>query len=277
MKLLTFQITLPDHIKTGHTGKDAVLTVYLRSPLAGDPDKKRPAILICPGGGYRRLSDREAEPIAMQYLAMGYHAMVLEYSVAPNTFPTALLELATAMALIREHAGAWSVDSDRIIVSGFSAGGHLACSLGVFWDRDFVAAPLSLIPEQIKPNGLILCYPVISSGPDCHRDSFLNLLGRQAEDSEARDQVSLELQVGPQMPGTFLWHTWTDQSVPVENSLLLAQACAKAGVNLEMHLYPIGIHGLALAAEDSAEPGHKQVEPQCQSWIPLAKTWLQNL
>lgn len=277
MKLQTFQITLPDALAAGHTGAPATLTVYLRTPLACAPDRKRPAVLICPGGAYLRVSDREAEPVAMQYLSMGYHAMVLDYSVSPNTFPTALLELAASIALIREHASRWAVDTDKIIVSGFSAGGHLACSLGVFWNQDFVSVPLGLTAEQIRPNGLILCYPVISSGPDCHRDSFKHLLAENSDDDRARKAVSLELHVGPHVPKTFLWHTWTDQSVPVENSILLAQAYAKAGVNLEMHLYPTGVHGLSLATGDTSEPDGKYVETQCQSWMPLVKTWLEHL
>lgn len=273
MELKTFRITLPDIPAAAHTGEPATLTVYLRTPLACAPDRKRAAVVICPGGAYLRVSDREAEPVAMQYLAMGYHAMVLDYSVTPNTFPTALLELASSVALIREHAAEWSVDPGKIIVSGFSAGGHLACSLGVFWNQNFVTDPLGLTAEHVKPNALILCYPVITSGPDCHRDSFKHLLAEDSNDSRIRESVSLELHVGPHVPKTFLWHTWTDQSVPVENSLLLAQAYARAGINLEMHLYPTGVHGLSLATEDTSEPDGRYTEPQCQSWMPLVKTW----
>ena len=275
MKLLSFPIMLPEAAAAGHSGESATLTVYLRSALACAPDRVRPAILICPGGSYLRVSDREGEPVAMQYLAMGYHVMVLDYSVAPDTFPTALLELAASVALIREHAGKWLVDPNRIIVSGFSAGGHLACSLGVFWNRDFVSGALNLTPAQVRPNGLILCYPVISSGLHCHRNSFECLLGPEAGDKKAREAVSLELQVSSDMPKTFLWHTWTDQSVPVENSLLLAGACAKADVNLEMHLYPVGAHGVSLATEDVSEPDGTYVVEQCQSWMPLVKKWLE--
>ena len=111
-------------------GGPADLTAYILEPVDGILDKKRPAVLLCPGGGYRTLSTREDQPIAMKYLAAGFHVFVLHYSLAPDVFPRALMELALAMKVIREHGDEWNVDVDRIAVSGFSAGGHLACCLG---------------------------------------------------------------------------------------------------------------------------------------------------
>lgn len=255
----------------------ATLTVYLLDKLSCNPDKLRPAILICPGGGYIRVSDREATPVATQYLAAGCHAMVLDYTVAPGRFPAALTELAAAVALIRARAAEWLVDPAKIIINGFSAGGHLACSLGAFWNQEVVNAPLKTTPDQIQPNGLILCYPVITAGPDCHAGSFQSLLGDKASDPAARDFVSLEHQVGPHTPKTFLWHTCPDQSVPVTNSLLLAAALLKANIELELHLYPTGSHGLSLATEEVSSSAGEYIAPQCQSWIPLVKTWIQHL
>jgi len=233
--------------------------------------------VICPGGGYEHLADREGEAVAMQYLAMGCHAFVLKYSLAPHRFPAALRELAFLVAMIRQHEEEWQIDGEKIIVSGFSAGGHLACSLGVFWNRELAYGPLGLTKEQIRPNGLILGYPVITAGPWCHEDSVRNLLGEGADDEEKRNLVSLELQVGPHMPKTFLWHTVTDSSVPVQNSLLLVDAMVKNHVNLEFHLYPVGGHGLALATGETAKGQACYVEPQCQSWVSLAKCWIENL
>ncbi|MEY8355100.1 alpha/beta hydrolase [Lachnospiraceae bacterium 54-53] len=255
----------------------ASLSAYILDPVSVGPDRRRPAVLICPGGGYERLSDREDEPVAMQFLSMGYHAFVLHYSVAPDCFPLPQLELASAISHIRSHAGEWLVDPDKIIVAGFSAGGHLACSLGAFWNREFLYGPLKTEPEAIRPDGMILCYPVISSGPCCHAGSFRNLLGKDAGDQEKRRLVSLEHQVGAHTPKTFLWHTATDDAVPVKNSLLLADALTEHGVSVEMHIFPEGRHGLSLANREVSEDDGRYIQPQCQVWISLAKTWMEHL
>ncbi len=160
---------------------------------------------------------------------------------------------------------------------GFSAGGHLACSLGAFWNRELVWGPLGLRAEQIRPAAMLLSYPVITSGPFCHSGSFENLLGEEAQDKEKRHLVSLEHQVGPHTPRTFVWHTAADASVPVQNSLLLAQALAKSGVSVELHIYPEGCHGLSLATEDTSSGKENMIEPRCQSWIKLAGEWLADV
>ena len=205
-------------------GGPADLTAYILEPVDGILDKKRPAVLLCPGGGYRTLSTREDQPIAMKYLAAGFHVFVLHYSLAP-----------------------------------------LYVALGVK-------------PEMIRPDGMILCYPVITSGEYCHKGSFECLMGAEAskKDEKLRRLLSLEYQVGPQVPKTFLWHTWTDQSVPVENSLLLLQALRKAGVNVEAHLYPMGPHGIALGTEETQGIDQKYLEPYCDSWMGLAIRWIEK-
>ena len=236
----------------------------------------RPMILICPGGGYAHVSEREAEPIAMRLLAMGYHAAILKYSIAPAArFPTALLELAQAMKTVREHAGKWHVDTEKIFVMGFSAGGHLAASLGAFWTRKMVYEPVGMKPEQLRPAGLILCYPVICSEENyTHGGSFKNLLGERFE--ELKEELSIEKQAKEQMPPCFIWHTYTDGSVPVENSLLLFAALRKANVSAEMHIYPEGQHGLALG-DDSTSPKDGSMVCECvQSWIDLLGIWLKG-
>lgn len=257
------------------TGK-AVLTCYQLDQVSAAPMRKRPAVIVCPGGGYQWRSDREGEPVALQFMAMGCHAFVMDYSVAPNRFPTALLELAEAVALIREHAVEWTVDPEKIVVCGFSAGGHLACSLGVFWNQRFVYENIGKKAEAVRPNGLILCYPVITSGEFAHEGSLENLVGENAS-QEDKAAFSLEKWVGPHMPGTFLWHTYSDGTVPVENSLLLAMAMKAHGVGLELHIYPHGKHGLSLANEETGGSQKDRIEPECQSWIHLAGTWISNL
>ena len=251
------------------------LTCYLLDSISVNPDILRPAVIVLPGGGYSRRSDRESEPIALQFMAMGCHAFILDYSVDPNRFPTSLRELAEAVAVIRQHGAEWKVDTNKIIPCGFSAAGHLACSLGVFWDRDFVWEAIKSTPEEIRPSGLILNYPVITSGEFKHAGSILSLLGENATKEET-EAVSLENFVTEKIPKTFLWHTYTDAAVPLENSLLLAAAMRRHQVNFELHVYPAGVHGLSLASVETAGSNESLLEPSCQSWISLAKTWLSN-
>ena len=144
----------------------------------------RPVILVCPGGAYGYTSDREAEPLALQFLSMGYHAVVLRYSTAPARFPEALLQLAQAVAILRENASEWGINAEKIVIQGSSAGGHLAACLGVFWNRPFLSMRLGVPAEQIRPNGLMLSYPVITSGKNGHQGSFVNLLGSAYQDLE---------------------------------------------------------------------------------------------
>ena len=165
MKYLTWEIKAPERPGTQNAEKEtASVTAYLLDWSVEERKKVRPAVVVCPGGGYRFVSPREGEPVAMQYLSMGYHVFVLRYSVAPARFPTALWQLALLMSQIREHSEEWAVDPEKIVVSGFSAGGHLACSLGVFWNREFVYGPLGCDAKAIRPDGMILCYPEVITG-----------------------------------------------------------------------------------------------------------------
>ncbi|MCI9336400.1 MAG: alpha/beta hydrolase [Lachnospiraceae bacterium] len=263
----------------------AKLVTYIQDESVEMDIPARPLVLVCPGGAYAFTSDREAEPLALQFLAMGYHAAVLRYSVAPATFPTSVCELAWSIRLIREHAEEWHVNPSRIIVLGCSAGGHLAASMGVFWNRDFLAKALGAEDadhRQWKPDGMILCYPVITSGEFAHRGSFDNVIGdREAEISAmvgapALEALSLESQVSADTPPAFLWHTYTDDAVPVENSLMFVNAMRRAGVAAELHIYPVGGHGLSLANRLTQGQGGSAVQKECSSWISLAHTWIEG-
>lgn len=241
--------------------------------MDGARNRKTPLVLICPGGGYAMTSNREAEPIALQFSSMGYQAAVLRYSCAPAVYPTALCEVAQSVKLIREHAEDWNVDAEKIIVMGFSAGGHLAASYGVFWNELWLTEKMQCDKQLLKPNGLVLCYPVISSKEEiAHQDSIKNLLGESYP--EMKEQVSLEDKVGKHTPKTFLWHTFTDPVVPFWNSFRFAEALGKAGVPMEYHLYPQGGHGLSLANEQTANEEGKGVEKVCQSWVSLLRSWM---
>ena len=252
-------------------------TYFLDSSIEMRPNEKRPVILMCPGGGYEMTSDREAEPMAMQFLAMGYHVAVLRYSVCPVRYPAALLQVAESVLYLKEHADEYNIDPEKIVVQGCSAGGHLAANYGIAWNSPFLTKLMGMEndPERLRVAGLLLCYPVITSGEKAHEESFRNLLGEQYE--EKKKELSLENQVTPDTPPTFLWHTATDETVPVENSLYFFQACLQQGVSAELHIYPVGGHGLSLANEETCRANGIGVQKECQSWISLAHTWLKKI
>lgn len=257
---------------------DTKLITYIQDYYEEIDIRTRPLVLICPGGAYAYTSPREAEAFAMQFLAMGCHAAVLKYSCAPAVYPTALTELATSIALIRRNALEWHVDN--VIVLGCSAGGHLAASMGVFWEENFLAEAVGIKGSDhslLRPDGMILCYPVITSGEFAHRGSMDNLLGpERCKDEEWLDKMSLEKHVSSKTPQAFIWHTFTDGAVPVENSLMFVSALRKAGVNTEFHMYPVGGHGLGLANHLTQNLAGTAIQKECTTWISLAKTWIEN-
>lgn len=261
------------------SGENAKLQTYIIDSSEQMKYNKRPLVLICPGGGYGFVSDREAEVMALQFTAMGYHAAVLTYSTYPVRYPAQILEVAQAWRLIRENAEAWNVLSDKIVILGCSAGGHLAASYSLFCGEDFVTKSVGMTADKLRPAGMILCYPVITSGEFSHRDSFATLLGADYNNllgTEILEKVSLEKQVTENAPPAFIWHTYTDNVVPVENSLLFASALRKHNVNCEMHIFPDGGHGLGLASELSQDSNGWGVQEECKIWIRLAEVWLKN-
>ncbi len=256
----------------------ARLTTYIHNNYEGIEltMPPRPLVILCPGGGYQHLSQREAEIMATQFLAMGYHAAVLWYSVHPAKYPTALTELATAVLTVRQHAEEWYVNPEQIFVLGCSAGGHLAASMGTLWNERFLGEALGLKESEqrlLRPDGMILCYPVITSGEFAHRGSFKFLLGDK--EAELGASLSLEDRVTDQTPPAFIWHTFEDGSVPVENSLLLATNLRRAGVPFELHIYPEGCHGLALGTR-LTQVGTVDRQDEVNSWVSLVHTWIEK-
>lgn len=259
--------------KLSHT---ATLTAYLPgNATLKQAQSPRTTILICPGGGYTMTSDREAEPIALRLIAQGFNAVVLRYSVAPAVYPVALLEAAEAMRQIRCHAHDWQVAKEAIVIAGFSAGGHLAANLATQWRRDLVTE-YGYQSEQIQPNGLFLGYPVITTGPYAHTGSIQALLGSHYGQADLMAKVSLEKQVTSEVPPTFIWHTATDNTVPVENSLLFVQALRQAQISFALHIFPQGGHGLSLATAETANAQGYGVEPTVAIWFDLFTTWLKT-
>ena len=228
-----------DYEKLGikHKGADAVFTTYIKEMYPEYQNVfERPLVIICPGGGYEHHSPREGEAVALKMLDFGY------------------------------------------IIAGFSAGGHVAASLATMYDQpelaDFLHNVLHVSPKEVRPDGLLLGYPVITSGPKAHRKSFERLLGDRYD--ELVKSVSLEKRVSSNTPKTFLWHTFSDGNVPVDNSLLFAESLKKAEVPFELHIFPNGNHGLGLGTKETDTKDGKHFEPEVYVWTELFKTWVEK-
>lgn len=229
------------------TNANVTLTTYRLDRSGEMPNVDvRPAVLVFPGGGYRGCSDREAEPVAMAFVAQGYQAFVLRYSINENAaFPKPLQDAEEALELVRAKAEEWGVDPAKIAVCGFSAGGHLAAALSTM--------------GRIRPNALILGYP-------CILESISTILPFPIP--------SLEKQVDAQTPPTFLFHTASDALVPVAHSLKFASALHAAGIPFEMHIFQDGDHGLSLARPHTSSGRGAFVSQEAARWFELCAMWL---
>ncbi len=259
----------------GENGCDPKLTVYAPYLMAYMPqpawEQPRPVVLICPGGAYGDNSIREAEPIALRFLCAGYNAAVLNYSCAPNRFPTQLRQVAAALEMIHENAEKWHCNPHKVAILGFSAGGHLA---GHYTNCFDIPEVREVFPESKPVQASILCYPVISADPAfSHGGSFRNLSGHDVLTEQDIARFSLENHVSERTPPTFLWHTAEDQCVPVMNSLVYAQKLAQYKRPFSVHIYPHGGHGLATGDEHT----NQVLDPkafQVQDWLDAVMKWL---
>ncbi len=265
------QIDLYKYFKlTKPAGAKGFLTVYaITNNPEVDLKRKRPAMLVIPGGAYVFVSAREGEPIALAYTAHGFNSFVLDYSVAPAcSFPTALREAALAMIFIRLNAKKYCVDVDSVAAVGFSAGGHLCGCLGTLFNCEELAD----LPngDLIRPSAVILSYPVSVSfdANISHMDSFYNLT---ANNPELIARLSLDKCVNSFSSPAFIWHTEEDNCVPVEGSLHLALAYKRNKVPFALHVFEKGGHGLSIAAEEVGSENN-----DVKAWIPLSISWLKD-
>ena len=256
----------------GENDCDPTLGIYLPHNYESRKDQKRPCILLCPGGGYRLVSTREAEPIALHFFPEGFNVFILTYSVAPNCFPTQIREVAAAMELIYAHGEEWNCDLNRIAIMGFSAGAHLSAHYSNRYDCPEVREKF---PESKAVNASILCYPVISGKTGTyHAGSFKNLSGHNPPSEEDLEKFSCEKMVTENTPPAFIWHTASDPVVPVNNSLLYAQALSANNVPFELHIYPFGKHGLSTADLWTNTEIPTEVA-RASDWLPTLKKWLE--
>lgn len=264
---------LYEKVKFDEKDENAFLEIYI-SDVVGD--FVRNAILVIPGGGYANVcSDREGEPIAQAFIPYGYNAFVLHYTVGKNPFPSHLIQTSKAIKHIKDNAERYNIDPEKVFVVGFSAGGHLAASIGTMWHMDEIYAEVDMPYGYNKPAGMMLVYPVISS--QFHVGSFNNLLMEDKDLEEKRRQCSIENNVDEKTSPAYIIHTSNDQIVDIKNSLVLANALADSGATFEMHIYPDGPHGVALGNEITKCGVDKYCNPAIAKWVENAVIWANSL
>ena len=231
-----------------------ILVSYLH-----EDDVKRPAMVVVPGGAYRYVSPSEGDIVARRFYEKGYNVFVLAYTVNYLDEPLKmqpLNDISRAVRIIRWHAEKLHIDPDKVVVCGFSAGGHLCASLCVHY-MDIQDPRPEYAGLSNRPDAAVLSYPVITSGKYANRESFLALLGADPSEEEL-EYMTLEKQVTADMPPCFLWQTASDKSVPVENSYLFAQALKNSGVPYAHHVFSDGVHGMSDASEDWLEGKYRE-------------------
>ena len=256
-------------------GKENVwLDCYIANKISEKSTRK--ALLIIPGGGYACVCNgREGEPIALAFMHHGFNAFVLNYSVGKGnaTFPTPLIEASLAMKHIKDNAQDYGIDPEQVFATGFSAGGHLCCSLGTMWHLDEVNKAIDMPFGYNKPKGILPIYPVVSSDNSIwHAGSFQNIASEPTQ--EQYDRWSIEKWVDEKSSPAFIVHTSEDKCVKVNNSIVLANAYANASIPFELHIFEKMGHGMALADEITCK-GY--ANPHNARWVELAVEWMNDL
>jgi acetyl esterase/lipase len=236
-----------------------------------DPEKSTGAtIVICPGGGYGALAPHEGVDYARFLNEQGIAGFVLKYRLGSNGYrhPVMLQDAARAVRTVRARAVEWHLDPKRIGIMGSSAGGHLTSTLLTHFDAGRPEDPDPIERQSSRPDLGILCYAVITMGEFTHHGSKNNLLGKDPSQELVRN-LSNELQVTRETPPAFIWHTWEDSAVPVENSLQFAEAMRRAGVPFDLHIYEKGAHGLGLGNQ-KWDPSRRHPWTQdCVYWLKV--------
>lgn len=237
------------------------------------PNKNGKSVIICPGGGYHSVAyDWEGTDVAKWFNSIGVTAFVLKYRM-PNSasvkvsYEAPLQDAQRAIRYVRENSDAYGIEKNKIGIMGFSAGGHLASTLGTQFDKtnNFKESDLDLV--SAKPDFMILVYPVVTMKEDfTHKGSRKSLLGTNPT-SKLVTQFSNELQVTSETPTTFIVHASDDKAVPVENSLQLYKSLNDHNIETEMHIYPYGGHGFGMAIHRG----------RLQTWTNRLEEWLADI
>ena len=235
----------------GALGTDPVKDIPTLTPFFPAADKATGAsVVICPGGGYGGLASHEGRDYALWLNAHGIAGFVLKYRLGSAGYrhPAMMNDVNRAVRYVRANAGEWKLDAKRIGVMGSSAGGHLASTAVTHFDMGKADDADLIERASSRPDLGILCYPVISMGAHTHNGSKNNLLGKEPSE-ELVKLLSNELQVTKSTPPCFVWHTWEDKGVKVENAMEFAAALQRNGVPFDLHVYQKGAHGIGLGVK----------------------------
>ena len=265
---------LYDKVRFDECDENAFLETYVSDEIEGFV---RRAVLVIPGGAYSSVcASREGEPIAQAFVPYGYNAFVLHYTVNEKTFPSHLIQASKAIKHIRDNAKKYNIDPDNVCVVGFSAGGHLAASVGTMWHKDEVYKEIDMPFGYNKPKGMMLIYPVIT-GKYYNARSIENLLMKETLSEEDIELTSASDAVSDKTSPAYIIHTSNDEMVDVRHSISMANALAECGVQFEMHVYPDGPHGVALGNEITKCGVDKWCNPSISKWVENAAKWAETL
>lgn len=294
--------------------KNIILQSYsLNNSTEFNQNLKRPVALVIPGGAYIMTSDREAEGVALAFASRGYHAFVLRYSCGEKArMPQPILDAFKAISIIRENAEEWCIDPNKIVACGFSAGGHLASCLATMWNNSLIAEDIGSHPNSIRPNAVILSYPVIelpnpindtiyTGVPESDLEQFKenfgsnleeaiiikegmihfdvigkmhqNITGKENGIDEDLTPYSTNLLVSKDTVPSFVWTTATDELIPASSSMKYVQAMLEYGNNVEFHLFSKGPHGLSLATDLTAG-SPEFINKEVSVWFDMSLAWL---
>ena len=258
-------------VLTPRADRKATLTTYIQTKS----DKLRPAIVVLPGGAYTHLSWREAEPIARVFLAAGFNAFILRYSLLEDTkFPDgALWEASWAVWYVREHAEEFGIDPHRVFVIGFSAGGHLAGSIGTRWADPAIRITPDMPRGMNRPDGMILSYGVLDGGKYWHNETIGYSVGTLTPTEAQRADATVMNHVDAETCPAFIWHCSDDGAVPPRNSFLMARKLDEFGIPYEFHVVPRGGHGIANGTEEVCMENPNLIVEDAVDWLQMAVDW----
>ena len=248
--------------KSKYTINDTAWVDFYQLDNLHEQNENLPALIICPGGGYEHVSERESEPLALAFLSQGYHVFILNYTVMSkgtkyNFLNNNLLELHHVFELIYQNQKNWQINVDQIFLMGCSAGGHLAA----WYSNEY---------QIYRPKGVILCYPVTAFTFGWPNN--LNYFNFELPNNAGYNVAEM---ITSSTPPTFIWHTTDDPTVPVYNSLKYCERLAKHQVPFEAHLFETGPHGISLANRLTA-PTANYINPCVQRWLNWASQWMEK-